>query len=406
MEYSTAITFIEKFAAGVYTEGEHREFVSWLNSAPPVELDRVLEAAIRVGLAVSADQTVPAVPVADASLVRRIEASLDEYELASEGLQEPEPRLPRVRRLSRFSAVASIAALLLLLAGAGWWLVARRDSHRHPETATSKPEPDIAPGHNAAILALSGGRRVLLDSNSEDTVLTEGAAVVANAHGRLAYNAGTASTSETIYNTLTTQRGNQYQLTLPDGTRVWLNAASSITYPTRFTGISRTVSITGEAYFEIAKNPSQPFHVKADGLEVAVLGTRFNINTYPDEPASRTTLVDGSVRVTSGQTSRVLEPGQQAHIKDGIQLVSNADIEQALAWKNGLVKLTGASIREVMRQVSRWYDVDVEYQGDLDKAVFIGIVSRQQNLAKFLEVLEATGSVHCSLDNKKIIVKP
>jgi len=357
MEYSSAIAFIQKFAAGDYTEGEHREFATWLNSASPSELEGVLEAAAGEGLAV------PAVSLADAGLVRRIEASLDEYEVAP---------LRRIRRV-----------------------------------AAAKPQPEIAPGRNAAILTLSGGRRILLDSASEDTVLTEGAAVVANANGRLAYNPGNAPATETIYNTLTTQRGNQYQLTLPDGTRVWLNAASSITYPTSFAGANRTVSITGEAYFEVAKIPSQPFHVKADGQDVAVLGTSFNVNDYPDEPAGRTTLIDGSVRVATAKSSRVLVPGQQALIKEGgIQLVPKADIEQTLAWKDGLVKLTGASIREVMRQVSRWYDVDVEYQGDLDNAVFVGIVSRQQNLAKFLELLEATGSVHCSIDNKKIIVKP
>jgi len=389
MEYSSAIAFIQKFAAGDYTEGEHREFATWLNSASPSELEGVLEAAAGEGLAV------PAVSLADAGLVRRIEASLDEYEVAP------------LRRIRRFAAAASIAALLILLAGAGWWLMAGRHNHGTPEAVAAKPQPEIAPGRNAAILTLSGGRRILLDSASEDTVLTEGAAVVANANGRLAYNPGNAPATETIYNTLTTQRGNQYQLTLPDGTRVWLNAASSITYPTSFAGANRTVSITGEAYFEVAKIPSQPFHVKADGQDVAVLGTSFNVNDYPDEPAGRTTLIDGSVRVATAKSSRVLVPGQQALIKEGgIQLVPKADIEQTLAWKDGLVKLTGASIREVMRQVSRWYDVDVEYQGDLDNAVFVGIVSRQQNLAKFLELLEATGSVHCSIDNKKIIVKP
>jgi transmembrane sensor len=387
MEYSSAIAFIQKFAAGDYTEVEHRQFVAWLNTVSPAELDGVLEAAIGEELAV------PAVPMVDSDLVRRIEASLDEYEVAP------------IRRIRLFTAVASVAALLLLLAGAGWWLMAGRHSHSISDTVATKP--DIAPGRNAAILTLSGGRRLLLDSATEDTVLTEGAAVVANTHGRLAYNPGNAPTTETIYNTLTTQRGNQYQLTLPDGTRVWLNAASSITYPTGFTGSSRTVSITGEAYFKVAKIPSQPFRVKSDGQDITVLGTSFNVNCYPDEPASRTTLVDGSVLVTTRQTSRVLEPGQQALTKEGlIQLVPKADVEQTLAWKDGLVKLTGTNIREVMRQVSRWYDVDVEYQGDLDNAVFIGIVSRQQDLSKLLQVLEATGSVHCTLDNKKIIVKP
>ncbi|HVU94344.1 MAG TPA: FecR domain-containing protein [Puia sp.] len=406
MEYSSAITFINQFAAGDYTESEHRDFVSWLNSASQDEVDRVMEAAMSMGLSGSG-------MAVDAGLVRRIEAGLDEYEQSLQYPDEPEEsktpqHLPTGSRQPGILArIASVAALVLLLAGAGWWLAARHHKDIPTQTAQEKPRPDIAPGRNAAILSLSGGRRVLLDSAAEDTVLSEGAAIVANAHGRLAYNPGSAAPAETIYNTLTTQRGNQYQLTLPDGTRVWLNAASSITFPTVFGGDSRTVSITGEAYFEIAPKPSQPFHVKAAGLDIAVLGTRFNINTYPDEPASRTTLVEGRVRVTLDGASQLLRPGDQARVSEGrIRVVADADIEQALAWKNGLVKLTGASIREVMRQVSRWYDVDVEYQGDLENAVFVGVVSRQQNLAKFLEVLEATGSVHCIVDNKKITIKP
>jgi ferric-dicitrate binding protein FerR (iron transport regulator) len=259
------------------------------------------------------------------------------------------------------------------------------------------------------VLTLSGGHQVILDSAAEDTVLTEGAAIVANSHGHLAYNPGSAPATEITYNTLTTQRGNQYQLVLPDGSKVWLNAASSITYPTTFVGATREVIITGEAYLEVAPKSAQPFHVKSATQDIAVLGTSFNINTYPDEPASTTTLVEGSVRVTRGPDSRTLRPGQQARVQgDLIRLVKDADLEQALAWKNGLVKLTGADIREVMRQVSRWYDVDVQYEGNLDKAVFTGVVSRQQTLSKLLQVLEATGSVHCTLDpnNKKIIVKP
>jgi ferric-dicitrate binding protein FerR (iron transport regulator) len=198
-------------------------------------------------------------------------------------------------------------------------------------------------------------------------------------------------------------------MTLSDGTKVWLNAASSITYPTAFFGKERSVTITGEAYFEVAKDPVRPFRVKTNDLDIAVLGTSFNINAYPDEPASKTTLVEGSVRVSRGNVSQLLRPGQQARVKDGhVSLIPDADLEQVLAWKNGLVKLTGASIQDVMRQVSRWYDVDIQYEGNLDKAVFVGIVSRQQDLSKLIQVLEATGYVHCTLDqkNKIIIVKP
>jgi transmembrane sensor len=394
MEYAAAIAFIEQFASGSYTPADHREFVSWLNSASADETEAVMELALSRCLAF------PPSPTADLELVRRIEASLDQYEQESRG----ERVGARVRRIWRFSA----AAILLLLAGAGWWLTSRGPSKQGPETAAAQPKPVIVPGRNAAILMLSGGRRVVLDSATQDTVLTEGAAIVANSHGQLAYNPGSAPATAATYNTLTTARGNQYQLALSDGTKVWLNAASSITYPTAFAGQTREVTITGEAYFEVAQNPAQPFHVKASGLDVAVLGTSFNINTYPDEPASRTTLVEGSIRLTVGSRTALLRPGQQVRVNgDQVELVPNADVEQALAWKNGVVKLTGATIQEVMRQVSRWYDVDVEYQGNLDRAVFVGVVSRRQDLSKLIQVLEATGSVHCIVDqkNKKIIVK-
>jgi ferric-dicitrate binding protein FerR (iron transport regulator) len=400
MDYSTAISFVEQFASGNNTPDaisalQHAEFIAWLNTASPAELEGVMDVAMSKGLAL------PASPKADAFLVRRIEAALDQYELEQQGRVGATP----IRRLLRFCAAA---AILLSLAGAGWWLNARRQV-KSPAAIAAQPKPDITPGRNAAILTLSGGHQVVLDSIAEDTILTEGAAIVANSHGHLAYNPGNTPMTEVTYNTLSTARGNQYQLILPDGSKVWLNAASSITYPTAFRSATRQVTITGEAYFEVAAKASQPFHVKSAAQDITVLGTSFNINTYPDESASTTTLVDGSVRVSKGPDSRVLRPGQQARVQgELIRLVNDADLEQALAWKNGLVKLTGADIREVMRQVSRWYDVDVQFEGNLDKAVFTGVVSRQQNLSKLLQVLEATGSVHCTLDptNKKIIVKP
>jgi transmembrane sensor len=397
MEYAAVIAFIEQFATGQYTEAEHREFIAWLYSAPPAEVERVMDAAMARGLApLSAEKE------ADGVLVGRIEAALDEFEQES---GQERPGAARIRRFTRFSVAA---AVIVLLAGAGWWLTRRPSTPASAIVATAA-KSDVAPGRNAAVLTLSGGQQIILDSAAQDTVLTEGAAIVANSQGHLAYNSGNAAPVDVVYNTLTTARGNQYQLALPDGTKVWLNASSSIRYPTAFGGSDREVTITGEAYFEVAKDAVRPFHVRATDLDIAVLGTSFNINTYPDEPVSKTTLVEGSVRVSDSGRSQSLRPGQQVQVRGNqLSLIPNADMEQALAWKNGLVKLTGASIQEVMRQVSRWYDVDVQYEGNLDKAVFVGVVSRQQSLSALLQVLEATGSVHCTLNQntKTIIVKP
>jgi transmembrane sensor len=379
-------------------EAETDELVLGLKSLPEDELAALL------GEAYAAFEPAHAVFTGEqsASLLSRIRESIRSDE--SEGGAAVVVIRPR-RVWRRYSAAA---AVILLLVGAGWWLT-RRPSAPAPAVVAAPAKPDVTPGRNAAVLTLSGGRQVVLDSTVQDTVLKEGAAIVANSRGRLAYDAGNTVPAKIVYNTLTTARGNQYQLVLPDGTRVWLNASSSIRYPTAFAGASREVTITGESYFEVAKDAARPFHVKANGLEVTVLGTSFNINTYPDEPESKTTLVDGSVKVSEGSKSLLLRPGQQAKAgRDGLTFNTAADVEQAVAWKNGLVKLTGASIQEVMRQVSRWYDVDVTYEGNLDKAVFVGVVSRQQSLSALLQVLEATGSVHCVLDeNKKMVmIKP
>lgn len=309
--------------------------------------------------------------------------------------------------------LAAVAAVLLLLAG-GWWLWRTNSGLPARVPVSVAAVNDRPPGGNRAILTLAGGQRVVLDSAANGLLAQQGSTQVQKtANSRLVYEAGapTEAGIRESYNTLSTPRGGQYQLTLPDGTQVWLNAASSITYPTAFAGKERSVTVAGEAYFEVAANDRQPFLVKSGGMTIVVLGTSFNINSYPDEPDIRTTLITGKVRVGDGPVDKVLEPGQQLRIDSGAngirsRLIPAADIEQALAWKNGQIKLTGAGIREIMRQVSRWYDVDIQYEGNLDRAVFSGVVSRRQNVSKLLAVLEATGSVDFTINNKIIIVKP
>ena len=318
---------------------------------------------------------------------------------------EPPLRPLRILHLYWFRAAAVI--LLFLGIGAGTWLAINRTS-KPLEARTIPARPaDVAPGVNKAILTLSGGRQLILDSTAKDTLLTEGSVIVASAKGSLAYNARSAAADgEAMYNTLTTPRGGQYQLTLPDGTKVWLNAASSIRYPTVFNGKDRTVTVTGETYFEVARKANQPFMVRTGQLEVAVLGTSFNINAYGDESTIKTSLIEGSVKVAEGNKTALLTPGQQAQT-DGnkdIQITKMSNPAAAIAWKNGYFSFEKADLQTVMRQLSRWYDVDISYEnGKAPADHFWGDLKRDARLSDILAVLAKSG-ISFTIDGNKVLV--
>ena len=226
------------------------------------------------------------------------------------------------------------------------------------------------------------------------------------------YNSSNADQNTVSYNILSTPYGGQYQVTLPDGTIVWLNSASNLRYPTSFTGHERRVEITGEAYFEVAKNARQPFKVKinlsnGEGSEVEVLGTHFNINAYDDETTIRTTLFEGSVKINQSTGTTQIKPGQQLQTgKTGqIKIINNADLEETIAWKEGRFQFGNADINCIMRQLARWYDIDVKYEGNISRH-FSGIIPRNVNLLKVLNMLELTGEVNFKVEGKKVIVIP
>lgn len=294
----------------------------------------------------------------------------------------------------------AVAAMLMILFGAGLWLFRGKN--------TPAPDPmealaDISPGSNRAILTLQNGQQIPLDSMHGNIVL-QGNLHVNNDSGALNYS-GQATAA--AYHTLSVPRSGQYQLQLADGTRVWLNAASSITFPTSFQGDKRTVSITGEAYFEVAKNPSKPFIVQANQMYITVLGTHFNINAYSDEPDTRTTLLEGAVSVTAGQHMTVLTPGQQVRLdkNNALTVANDVDVEDVIAWKNGYTVFENADIETIMRQVSRWYNVEVVFEGNMPKRHFAGTISRKSSLPDLLKILEFE-NVNFSIEGKKIIVKP
>jgi transmembrane sensor len=303
-----------------------------------------------------------------------------------------------------------VAAVIMLFLGIGGGTYLYKNHLKKPLEARVIPAlpVDINPGVNKAILTLSGGRQLILDSTAQDTLLTEGADIIASAKGRLAYNAGSSVPgAEAMFNTLTTPRGGQYQLTLPDGTRVWLNAASSIKYPTVFTGKTRIVTVTGETYFEVAPNANQPFMVRSGETVVTVLGTSFNINAYIDESINKTTLLEGSVKVSKGIQTAVLAPGQQSQMGTGdvIQVVKMSNPASAIAWKNGYFAFEKADIQTVMRQLSRWYNFEVSYEGGKVPAdCFWGDLKRNARLSDILAVLAKSGISFTIEERNKVLV--
>ena len=278
---------------------------------------------------------------------------------------------------------------------------------------------DIKPGGNQAVLTLADGTKIVLDNAAEGTLTRQGnTTVIKLDDGRLAYNMQTVSkiqTTKTLYNTLSTPRGGQYCVTLPDGTIVWLNASTSLRFPTAFTGDNRKVEIKGEAYFEVAKNEAMPFIVTAGNSEVTVLGTHFNISAYADDKVIKTTLLEGSVKLSvikqAGSENEAatikLQPGQQAQLDAANTLkVVEADTEEAIAWKNGYFIFNNEDIESIMQKIVRWYDVKVIYDVNDKNIYFTGDISRAENVSEVLRLLELTETVHFKIEGKTITVLP
>jgi transmembrane sensor len=332
----------------------------------------------------------------------------------------------RMRPLKKLGIAAAV--LLTITAGMYWWL---KPSPTQPLPPIAKT--DVAPGGNKAVLTLSDGRQIVLNDMANGTLASQdGVQIMKADSGRLVYETDGDEANTVAYNTLATPRGGQYQLSLPDGSKVWLNAGSSIRYPVVFNGAERNVEITGEAYFEVTPSISPkgggkkiPFIVNilpsfggAGGGRVEVLGTHFNVNAYNDEEAVRTTLLEGSVKVTNRETanvkrerpnelSAVLKPGEQAVLSRAnsqLTIHNSPDPDEAVAWIYGQISMKNITVRELMRQVSRWYDVDVVFEGEVPKMSFSGSISKTVNLSLVLKALNDNG-LHVSLVNGKLIVK-
>jgi ferric-dicitrate binding protein FerR (iron transport regulator) len=332
-------------------------------------------------------------------------------------INEKEAGALQKKRMVTSRRVLMAAATLLLLLCAGEYLFVIRHQPEKAAVITRAPVNDVAPGGNKAVLTLANGSRIVLDSAHNGMLARQGSAKILKLNsGKLVYHLipRAGSLNEPLsYNTITTPRGGQFQVTLPDGTNVWLNAASSLRYPTQFADRERTVQLTGEAYFEVAKNPRNPFIVdmpdyrNKDTMHIQVLGTNFNVNGYEDEGTIKTTLVQGSVKVVRRENSRLVLPGQQAQTdySGGFRIIRHADIEEALAWKNGLFKYNSTNLQVIMRQIARWYDVQVVYAGKAGDEFFSGSVPRTENASQILHMLAMTNTVRFNIEGKTIRVE-
>jgi ferric-dicitrate binding protein FerR (iron transport regulator) len=323
-------------------------------------------------------------------------------ELNSEEREEiPEPK---VRSLWWLRAAA--ASVLIVGGLALYWLEGR--PRKKAELAVAPTQvTDIPPGGNRAVLAFSDGRKVVLDDVANGTLGKHGAAQFTKTRdGQLSIVVSkTIKPADLQTNTLSTPKGGEYQITLADGSKVWLNASSSIRFPTVFADKNRIVEITGEAYFEVTKDKRRPFKVRFGASEVEVLGTSFNIMAYQDEKESKTTLVEGSVKLLNGSESKKLRPGEQgAILSSGTIQTAIVDIEREIAWKQGLFYFRDSGIEEIMRQAARWYNVEVSYQGKIPRRQFTGKVARNVNISELLKMLRYAG-VNCQIENKNIVVK-
>jgi ferric-dicitrate binding protein FerR (iron transport regulator) len=380
-----------KLANGTCSPEEADLLTEWLGA----------EAGKEASIALLAKQV--AMPVGEEEIGAQLKAKLNNnlqrilQQHTADRYQRPVHQVHFLRRNRWWAA----AAVLLLVAGLSWFVV-QRIADKSRIALHKKYKNDVAPGHNGAVLTLADGSTIVLDSAGNGAIAKQaGAEIIKSGDGRVLYQPVTEQSSTISYNTLTTPRGRKFSLTLPDGSQVWLNAQSSITFPSAFTGKERVVDITGEAYFEIAQNKNMPFTVRSAGQQVQVLGTSFNINTYIDEPVAKTTLLNGSIKVIRGDQTVVLQPGEQALGT----VVANANLSQTMAWKNDSFYFEGTDLKTIMRQVSRWYDVEVVFAADAPNYDFRAIIPSNLPVSELLKLLELTKLVHFEIDGKKITVK-
>jgi transmembrane sensor len=375
MQRLDAKTLLEKYRNGTCTEAEKALLEKWYllqkqGDVPPIAVDRVDEVGYEVWHALPINQ--PA------------------------------------RRVKLWPRMVAAAIIVLAIAGAGLYFL--QPNRQNTQPVAKEYANDIKPGGYHATLTLANGNTISLTTAVNGKLADQsGVSVSKTSEGQLAYEPvpGQAATADNAFNIVTTPVGGEYQVSLPDGSKVWLNAASSLKYPVHFNGNERKVELTGEAYFEIAHDAARPFRVVSAKQVVQVLGTHFNINAYEDEAAVVTTLLQGSVQVTPANgKSLVITPGQHAVNKNSRLTAEPADVQNAIAWKSGKTQFANTDIKTIMRTLARWYDIEVDYQGAVPTEQFWGSVSRSKNISQVLRVMELTGDVHFKIAGRRITVMP
>lgn len=392
------IALFDRLLAGKLLAGDAESLVEWLGTTQPDEatVSIIMEQLRRQP---HAGEEIPE------DVINRLEQRLPLILAAPQ--QNGILRTLGSRKWLRYAA----SLLILLAVGYGIQQFVTRNSSesRNEELAETIQLEDIVPGKDGAVLTLVDGSTVVLDSMGNGLVTTQNGTKVLLRNGQLVYDGKNVAAAAVGYNTMSTPKGRQFKLVLPDGTNVWLNAASSIRYPVVFNNNERVVDITGEAYFEVAHNKKQPFRVRTTGgTEIEVLGTHFNINSYDNEESVNTTLLEGSVRVLHNGGQLILKPGQQAQstATGAINLRKQVNLEQVMAWKNGIFDFQDATLEEVMRQLERWYDIEVVYEKNIPKLEFYGKMGKDLSLESVLSGLEKS-NVRFRLEaGRKLVVLP
>ncbi|WP_436484336.1 FecR family protein [Chitinophaga sp. ARDCPP14] len=381
---------IEKYLAGTITPAEEEQLMAWYQDHNQTDVEWPAE---------NADE--------EEQVRLRMLLRLNQQ------INNPATKPGTTRRLWYYLSAAASVLLILGLTTYFYYPQIHRSSH---PAAIARDIKDIGPGGNKAILTLANGDKIVLEEAKNGLISQQGnASVNKTGSGSLIYNqeAAGSSAASIVYNTLSTPYGGQYQMTLQDGTKVWLNAGSSLRFPASFPGNERNVTLTGEAYFEVAKDKARPFFVTVNAgsgapMTVRVLGTHFNINAYPDDQHNIVTLLEGAVKVDCGGANALLAPGKEAILNrtSGKINIKEVDTEGAIAWKNGYFLFENEKVESIMRQISRWYNVEITYQGDVSGKAIGGSLSRSKNVSEVLNMLELTGTVHFKINGRRITVMP
>jgi len=407
MDKETIRELIIKIATGSYTDEELAAFleaVKTMDKAPFMATYQLLYEEINK---YPSEELAPGFKD---QLERRLDLLETEKEFLSRNpaSASPPPQHKMVLFRRKWWNYAAAAAILLFFV-AGYFLL---NNNKKQTTLAKQPvaeqpvKKDVPAGHQGAILTLSNGHQVVLDSAGNGVVISDGGVRVIRKGGELSYG---GKTDEIVYNQVVTPNGRKWQVTLSDGTRVWLNAASSVRYPISFVGKERIVEVSGETYFEVAPDKNRPFRINIAGKgSIEVLGTRFDVNAYDDEDAMRTTLLEGRVKMIRGTNNRLLGPGQQAIFGNGteeIKVIDDANIDEVMAWRNGRFIFSDMDLKSIMRQLARWYDVDVAYEGKVPGIRVGGIIHNDVYLSTVMEFLGENG-VHYKIEGKKITIMP